>query len=307
MAGLNDLKNELFHVRKAFVTFNVGWKYLYSKYILSRSITKFKYPFEKSVTCDNLSMHVLFGHKHLYMALWSIRSYYTVSECIGKLYIHSDGTLTDNDILILKKFFPEAVFIHPDEVPIKWSGEFEAHPAIKSFREKYRDNFFLTKLVDPYFVSDKKCLLFFDIDILWFKNPGLVCEQVSEGCPSSWMMENVFSDLNGEFNTVYFKDGSSLSPEYSRYNGGIMLFNRDNFNLDRMADYFSRIDMSRPESRHWVEQSGYAYNLDKLKVLPKEEYIIKGEVNERTVVKHYTGPRRVEFYAKGLPVFGKTI
>lgn len=307
MISFKQFKLELFNIRQAFTNFHVGWKYLYSKYIFARRLKYLPCPIERPITHTNLSMHVLFGHQHLYMALWSLASYYAVSGCIGELYIHSDRTLTSKDYTVLKRFFPGAVFVDPETILEMYARRFDQYPGIKMFCKKHRNNFFLSKLMDPFMISDKQHLLFFDIDVIWFKNSNLIQREVEAGCQNSWMMEGVYEDAKSEFNTIYFKDGTALDSKYSKYNSGIILFDRDNFNMRKISHYFERIDMTRPESQHWVEQSGYAYNLEKLKLLPRSEYIIKGQVKDNTIVKHYTGPRRVEFYAKGLPIIKNII
>ncbi len=303
MFFVRRLKHELFNIRKAFLDFGIGWEYLYYKNIISRRVDYFKEPIERPVTCGDFSMHVLFGHRYVHMALWSLFSFYSTSSCIGLLYIHSDGTLTDADLSLLKRFFPNAKFINPKTVIEDNKKKFEEHPIIKKFREKHEDSFFVTQLIDPYMVSQSRNVLFFDVDILWFADSRVIREAVEHGCPNSYLMDagRVYDSCRLE-NTVTFKDGSVLNPLYSRFNSGIVLFNKKNFNLERLSDFVDRIDMMRPESRHWVEQSGYAYSLENLKTFPISKYIIKGEVKDGTVVKHYTGPRRVEFFAKGIPI-----
>jgi len=237
------------------------------------------------------------------MALWSLGSYYAVARDIGRLFIHSDGTLTDNDRKLLVRFFPHATVIDPTQVLARYRDAFDRFPRLKAFRLAHRNNFFLTKLIDPWIVSERDIRLIFDIDVLWYKNSDIISHVLEEDHPHSFMMTGIQKEQGSHawINTVYFKDGSSLPPAYTVYNGGIMLYHKDNMPEERLSDYVERVDMTRPESQHWIEQSGYASVMQDLQVLPPEAYTIKGKVGDAVTARHYTGPRRVEFYTEGLP------
>src|SRR3990167_8931286 len=99
-------KLEFFHLRKAFRQYHNGWKYLCNKFILANKIYRLNRVFGQEITHDDLSIHTMLGHQHVTMALWSLSSFYATSNFTGKLYIHSDGTLTHNDQKVLLKFFP---------------------------------------------------------------------------------------------------------------------------------------------------------------------------------------------------------
>lgn len=299
--NLKRLKLELFYLRKASSQNHQEWRYIKNKFFFANKIKKLNKEIEKPLTHDNLSIHTIFGHQHLTMALWSLGSYYAVSKCIGKLYLHSDGTLTDKDKSILNFLFPSAEMVDPRDVLIKYSDNYDQRPRIKEFRVKYKKNFFLTKLVDPLMVSNKDFRLFFDVDVLWFKNSDIIQEEILSKNPHSLMTVGILS-ANSIENSVYFKDGSKIPRELMAYNGGVMLYHRKNFPIDKLAEYLYSVDMSRPESQHWVEQSGYAVNMENLIELPKNKYVIKGKVTSEVVARHYTSPRRVEFYTEGLPL-----
>lgn len=298
---------EIFHLRKAFWQHRRGWSYLNNRFWLNRLILSHKQVLEKPVNVQDLSIHTMLGSQHLLMALWSLGSFNAVSRTRGQMYLHSDGSLTQTDTRLLLKFFPSAIIIDSRQVVKDYQLRYDQYPAIKQFRLKHADNFFVTKLLDPMMVSEKKYLLFFDIDILWFKHPDLIERELASGCPRSWMMLATPADEPGQSNTVYFQDGSKLPDVYSQFNGGIMLFRKENLPLSSLRTYVETIDMTRLESQHWVEQAGYAYNLQNLQPLPQLNYVIKGPATSETVAKHYTGPRRVGFYTEGLPLVKRLI
>lgn len=301
--NLKRLKLELFHLRKAHWQYHQLGEYIKNRFFLNKKILHRKEPLERPTTFQNLSIHTMLGHQHLLMALWSLGSFYAVSKSIGKLYLQSDGTLTAYDKSILRKFFPSAELVDPVEVLTKYADKFSHYPAIADFRVKYKKNFFQTKLIDPFVIPESDIRLFFDIDILWFQHSELIEREIRSDNPHSLMMTGTFGDAEGDVdsNTVYFRDGSKLPREYSSYNGGIMLYHKNNMPAPLLTKYLETLDMTRAESWHWVEQAGYAYTLQNLQKLPVNQFPIKGKVDEGVIARHYTGPRRVEFYTEGLP------
>ena len=62
------------------------------------------------------------------------------------------------------------------------------------------------------------------------------------------------------------------------------------------------LDMNNNDNRHFIEQAGYSYCLKNIEPLNIGQYIVKGRVESQTVMRHYTSPRRVLFYAEGLRI-----
>ncbi len=302
--NFKKLKLELFHLRKAHQQYHQLNRYIFTKHFLNRRILRFNGMLERPATVSTLSVHTMLGHQHLLMALWSVASFYATSKSTGKLYLHSDGTLTARDARLLNHFFPSAEIIDPREVLVKYQEKYDRYPRIRDFRKAYQRNFFQTKLIDPFVIAESEMRLFFDIDVLWFRNSEIIEEEIRALCPHSLMMTSadVKEGAHGSFNNnVIFKDGSRLGEGYASYNGGIMLYHRDRMPAEKLADYLDRLDMTRAESWHWVEQAGYASLMENIQKLPTDRYLMKGNVTEQVVARHYTGPRRVEFYLEGLP------
>ncbi len=105
---------------------------------------------------------------------------------------------------------------------------------------------------------------------------------------------------------MYFKLNKKINSELSKYNSGIVLYNKSSFLLDRLEDYFNKLN-NDSRNNHFIEQAGYAYCLKNLKDLDEYRYMIKGKVDEGVIMKHYTGPRRHQFYAEGLKILADNI
>lgn len=291
-----QLKLELFYWRKCIFQYHKFWKYLYNKYILAPQVLKLNKILEKPINQPNLSIHILTCHRDLIMALWSLASFYQHSSVIGQLYIHDDGSLTKKDKYYLKKFFPSAKIVGVNDVFINQKDNLiSSYPIIKNFRKENALHPFVKKLVDSYFISDKKFHLLFDTDILWFKNPQHIWLQLSEKNPISYMLDNRNVSCY-----VYFKGHQRLSDKLATFNAGIVFYHQDNFNLAKLQFYLNNIDTQISRNFYFIEQAGHAHCLENLQKLPTQTYIISADLSPATVVKHYTSPRRPLFYIEGI-------
>lgn len=286
-------KLEFFYLRKSFLEYRQGFKYFKNRYFLARSILNQDKIFEKTVNNHRISIHLLTGRSHLIMLIWSLASFYQQMKVIGPLYIHSDGSLLNKDIQLIKKFFPGAQVIKPEDFLSANQHKLAKYPVLQKFRTEYPQFFLLKKLIDPYFASGKEFRLIIDSDLLWFQEPKEIEREIENGCQNSLMMEN------NHLCPVYFSDGSKLDEEKASYNSGVVLYQRSNFNLNKLTEYLAKIDLNHSQNRHFIEQAGYASCLENLSKLPAS-YTIAGELDKSIVMKHYTSPRRPLFYIKGI-------
>ncbi len=293
--NLKNIKLQFFYLRKSFFQYKKGFEYVYYKHILAPKILKINKVLEKPINNNDLSIHILTCHKDLVITVWSLASFYNNIELSGQLFIHNDGSLNSADQDILKKFFPNSKIINPNYLFEKYSDKLDAYPMIKKFRLEFNGYFLLKKLIDPYFISDKKIRLVIDSDLLWFFPPTEIIDAINgNGIGSrSLMMKNNRSCY------IYFNDGK-LNDDLASFNSGIVLYSKADFNLDKLSDYLSKIDIENKENAHFIEQAGYAYCLNNLISLPENLYTIKDKVEGNTVVKHYTSPRRPLFFIEGL-------
>lgn len=291
--NLKKAKLEFFYLRKSFLEYQQGFKYLKNKYWLAKKILDQNKIFEKEINFEQLSIHLLTGRSHLIMLLWSLASFYQQMKIIGPLYIHSDGSLLKQDIDLIRKFFPNVRIIGPEEFLSANQDKLAKYPVIKKFRTEYSQFFLLKKLIDPYFASDKKFRLIIDSDLIWFQEPKEIEREIKNECQDSLMADN------NNLCPVYFKDGIKLSDEKASYNSGMVLYQKENFDLRKLTDYLEKIDLNHFQNRHFIEQAGYASCLENLKKLPAS-YTIAGDLNKNVIMKHYTSPRRPLFYIEGI-------
>jgi len=287
--NLKRFKKEFFYLRKAFVKYKIGWRYAYGKYLLAGKIYGQRV-IERPVNNKDLSIHVLAGSGDLTMLLWSLRSFYRQMSEIGQLYVHNDGTFTRKNFDLIKKHLPSAKIIQPNDVLERLSD----HKIIRKFRTRFPEYFLLKKIVDTFFISEAKMHLIIDSDLYWYRQPTEIERGIKNGAPDSLVMENSAPCY------VYFKEGKA-AEEKALVNSGIVLYNKSNFNLQKFSSYLEKIDTDNKKNWHFIEQAGFAYSLENLKVLPRTRYVIKGNLSSETVARHYTSPRRPLFYSEAIP------
>jgi len=292
--NFKKIKKEIFYLRKAFLTYKKGWLYIYNKYFLAKKIFGLK-GVDRPATIENLSVHILTNHRDIKMASWSVASFYLNAEIAADLFIHNDGSLTQKDKKILKSLFPLAKLIEPEDVLDKKLSKLASFLEVKNLRVENKNWWVFKKLIDPYLVSDREYRLIIDSDLIWLKRADEILDAL--GSDKSLI---TYTDHAGGF--IKFKDGSVLDQEKAKYNSGIVFYKSKNFNLNKLTEYFEKLDLKDKKNNWFVEQAGYALALDNLDILDKEEYHVKAGIGDKTVVKHFTGPRRVLFYIEAMPL-----
>ncbi len=226
------------------------------------------------------------------MFLWSLASFYMASSALGKLYVHSDGTITNKDKKLIKDFFPNSIVVESNDVFDSEKSELYKYPVIEKFRKENPDFIHGRKFIDAYFLSDKKFHLVIDCDILWFGDPKEISGQIINDGHKSFMTKDV-----GDY-PVHFKDGTTFG---SGVNSGIDFYRKENLLIDKFSEFLNKVDQSH-KSAHFIEQTGFAYCLKNLELLSYERYSIKGEITKTIIAKHYIGPRREMFFIEGVNV-----
>ena len=287
------IKLEFFYLRKAFFEYRQGWSYIYYKYIVAPQILKSNQVLEKPINQPDLSIHILTCHRDLVMTIWSLASFYFKTGISGELIIHNDGSLTETDKKYLKKFFPSAKVLETANFLRDYADKIDQYPILKKFRSTYT-NFSFKKLVDPYFVSDKKFRLIVDSDLIWYGPPTEIKDQITDSSNKSLMQSN-----NSKI-YVTFRDGTKIDDKFAGANAGIIFYVHNNFNLEKINSFLSKLNVDKPINLQFADQLGHAFCLDNLELLSSEVYPIAGKLHEKVVVRHYTSPRRPLFYIEGL-------
>ena len=292
---LKTIKSDLHTLKTAILLYKKGSKYLKNRYLIANKIMNSKKVSERPLTNLDLSIHVLTGHRDITSLFWAVGSFYNVSSVIGQLFIHSDGTLTNHDQLLIKSKFPSARIITPEEVIKKLKASSPYSRYLTEFRMEHAQNLLLKKLMDPFIVSDKRLRLIIDTDVFWFRDPVFLNNEPTLQRPKSLMMDQTHFPC-----PVSFTDGSVLSDELSCMNSGIVFYEKSNFDLKKLSNFLKNLDLSKGQNRYFIEEAGYAVSLKNLEVLPREQYSMKVKFSKETIARHYTSPKRALLFIEGI-------
>ncbi len=284
------------------------WSYLRHRFYYGPKIKRLDIGTWALRDTDLYSFHTLCGHQHVVMLVWSLASWLYQTKELPALYLHSDGTLTPDDIALLRRVFPRVTVVEPEAVKNDISARLAAYPHLRAYRENYQKHqIYLPKLIDPYFLSPASYKLFFDVDILFFNYPQEIMECLRSATPFMTAGNLDMFTTNG-LAGFRFADGSLPEKTSGFLNGGIVGYPQTSFDLAALDHYFERCG---PDNNYrLIEQAGYAYLLSRCQnfhTLDIKNYHIKGPVSQLTVSKHYTGPRREEFWLEGIKILRSKI
>ncbi|KKS41287.1 hypothetical protein A3H03_03070 [Candidatus Kuenenbacteria bacterium RIFCSPLOWO2_12_FULL_42_13] len=313
LAYLDKIKKTNFYAEarycwRAVFKYRHPWSYFINRFFVYKKIARINIARLGLPETDAYSFHTLCGHKHVFMLAWSLASWLYQTKVLPEIYLHADGSLTKDDELLLHHIFPRLRIIDPAEVKDKIVSALADYPHIRAYRDNYKKHpVYLPKLIDPYFVSHAPYKLFFDVDVLFFAYPKEVLANISAKIPFM-AAGNVDMFLTEGLAGFRYADGACPKDAPGFVNGGIVGYPEEGFSLSALDYFFERCG---PTSQYrLIEQAGYAYILNRNKnfqKLDQRQYHIKGAVGENTVTKHYTGPRREEFWSEGVKILKKRI
>ncbi len=289
---ISKLRSHLYSIYIAFTRYKSGFSYIWLRYFIAPQILKIQKVLEKPISDPDLSIHILFGHRDVCIAFWALASFYSISEHIGKLTLHDDGSLTSRDKELLQKSFPHARIVSKADLEETARQVLMKYPEVLNF---FRTPFWQArKLLDTYLSVQGSHALIIDSDTLWFRNPSILMNAFVRKEQAAFMMSNA-----GTLCKMPFKDGSMLEDSRALLNSGIVFYDIASFSLERLEEYLSKIDIEKPH--HFMEQAGFAYALSNPKELSPADYPIKGVLEKDAVMRHYTGPSRGKLFIRGIP------
>ena len=253
---------------------------------------------------DDFELHMLSQRGNLWALINSIGSFLFHSKLCPKIVIHSDGSMDEKMIFALKGKFSNLEVITPDQ-----AEKLIEKLNIPEINKKYRKskNIFLMRFVDiPYLSRGKKVMVMGD-DVLFFKQPQEIIDFVNGETPYDAIASKCDGTMNLGVDEYYMNKYKLIEKEADSVNADLILFNKDSFNLDGIAEYFEHTLME--ESYNLIEMAGFASIMAQgnLGFLPLDKYHIKGKVHQDSIMKHFTSPRRHEFYAYGIDLARKVM
>jgi len=131
-------------------------------------------PIDTPVESD-IEVHMLCGHSHITMGIWSLWSLLRWADGQIAPVIHSDGSLTPVDVLRFQKFFPQIRFVWPEDAE-RWVEQRFAGSEFNGLRG-FRSHIFWSKVFGFHMSEQAKVVMSLDSDILFFDRPTEVLER----------------------------------------------------------------------------------------------------------------------------------
>ncbi len=306
---LKNLKGELFFISRLLQE-GYGPKYWWP-YIKNRFLGNYlfrrlpKYDYEAN---PDFELHTICSKRDLWMLAWMLRSFLEMSKLKPVVIIHDDGSLDKITEKLIQSKFPNVKIMFRDETTNRILEMPDLPKIIKESRLKC--HFFLDKLTNILVFSKAKKVIATDTDILYYKPPTEVVDFILGNTNCDALVQRQIGD-EFEFDLKmddFYLDKHNLRGNKAAFlNGGYLMIDRDKFNVGQLAEYLTHT--KRPFHDYFIEMEGWACLLAQVnyKFLPPEIYAIKGFLNDKMAMKHYTSPRRYEMFAYGIDCARKNI
>jgi hypothetical protein len=258
---------------------------------------------------NRLELHMLCGHRDADMGIWASWNIMRFLSGLAKLYVHSDGTLTEEDESLWEGTIGKGVLVVIDRKESDSRVERTLAPRtayLCPWRCSNRASAKLvTKLVDVHFFGHTPKLLILDSDVLTFSTPQDVIDALAapnqgfvwctDLCDAYSASPEVLHEVTGIHVPRRLNSGFLVAPRLSV---------EDFLTLDQHVKKLKedpRIDLNHV----WSEQTCYALIASKFPesgAFTRGYAITDGRTSRQQIVRHYVGIPRVRFryFSEGL-------
>jgi hypothetical protein len=299
-----DLRNLRLAAEKEGV--GVSLAYIKQRFFRAPRILRRQVPLAP-VPKNEFDLHILCGAADFTMALWALHAWFQATRTYPKVIWHDDGTLTRNQCLVARRLIPEVELIGVAQARTKLAKVLDRYPVCSRLRLSGH-HLFLTKLFDVLaFAQGMLGTVLLDSDVVLFRFPTEIIDHIRSGSGRILAFHECdFIETPYKVSDEWLAE-HGITPEARRLNAGIVCFNKDRINLDVLEEYYASAayDVTgelEPQDL-FIDQSGWSIIASSVgfQLLDKRTYHIKGSVHKDTIAKHYTAPRRHQFYTEALP------
>jgi hypothetical protein len=257
-----------------------------------------------------LEVHMLLHHERILEGIWALYSFAYFSQVPCQILVHSDGSLTSSDAARLHMVLPGSRIIPRADADQRIVSRLEelGLPTSIRFRSKL---VFALKLFDPFFFGEHSSFVLLDSDVLFFRTPNELVEDVVESGDSAPV--SLYSPDNGY--------RYCLSPELlsellgqaciTDFNPGVVRASRSVLDLPSIERYLQRPEFWGSSSRphYYGELTLWAMQLTKAgaRQLPASYAITPPLDRAIPTSGHFCGGGypATWFYSRGLPRLAK--
>jgi hypothetical protein len=255
-----------------------------------------------------IEVHMLLHHKRIYEGLWGLYSfaYFCGQPC--RIIVHNDGSLTDLDVGLLNRLFPQCKVIDretADSVVLKYF-----HSEGLTQCAKLRQTLIFTlKLFDPFFFSDNRSFILLDSDVLFFSHPKELIDTI-ERSGNTFNVPNLYStDLVYTYCIQSTELANLLGKNcIERFNPGVVRVRQGTLDFRRIEQYLQHPDFWNKDGdgHYFAELTLWAMELtNSNNTLPlPNTYALAPSGEEPDLVSgHFCGGgySTTMFYRAGLP------
>lgn len=255
-----------------------------------------------------IEVHMLLHHKRIYEGLWALYSfaYFCAQPC--RIVVHSDGSLTDLDVGLLNRLFPQCKVIDRETADSVVMSYFRREGLVEC--AQLRTKFVHTlKLFDPFFFLENSSFILIDSDVLFFSCPQELINGIEATKDTSEIPNLYLTDLQDAY-TLQPSDLTTLLGKdcIERVNVGVLRVHQDTLDFRRIEQDMQQIYSWYKEDKisYFIEQTLWAMELTRTNnTLPlPNTYVLAPSGEEPDLVSgHFCGGgySTTMFYRAGLP------
>lgn len=273
-------------------------KYYYYKHIYRKKILESGY-FKCSDTTD-FEVHIITSGKDFLDALWCAKTFFYHSRLNPVLVVHSDGSLSSRQIQIIHEHFDGSRVISKAIADAEMNSFLSEYPHIQKFRNR-SDFYCAMKIFDILKYSRQNYLLLLDSDILFFKKPDLIIQNIEQ---KKLFFNSDYQNAYTPFALEYFKANDiEILP---KINAGLIFMNKVLYikHLKLMDDYFREALLFKVRcnvNRHEQTLNAMLLTLGGALRLSSNYQISDKPLTSKTISHHFVNDgNRDRMYLKGL-------
>jgi lipopolysaccharide biosynthesis glycosyltransferase len=231
------------------------------------------------------------------MYLWAIRSFLYYAEIKCPVIVHDDGKLTAADYVALQESLPGIKIISRQEADSLIELKLKEFSKCLEYRKQ---NVLTLKMFDFNLLSKSEKILSFDSDILFFRQPAEIIQNINSGSS-----ETIY---NCEFNNPTYSTNATITESFpfvlTGFNSGLMCYVRENFQLAEIAEIVDWVYLHQESLSCLDEQVIYAILAERKLSRPlSSQYCADLQLKVREnkfVCRHYHTSLRYAFALEGL-------
>ncbi len=207
-------------------------------------------PYATGEDCPHFELHILLGHRHVGMTLWSVKSFLHYAGRKYTVVLHEDGSLTDKDIATLARHLVNARIVRKSVADEQIREQIKHFPNCCAYRfspkettdhrgVKYDMHIFALRLFDFNLLSAATKVLVLDADVLFFKKPQEIINWAEDPADrnSLFSIEQYVPLRNVRYEVTGFE---RKVPPPTDANAGLLCLDKRAYDLEAIETWIDR-------------------------------------------------------------------